>query len=83
MKRILFLLNALIIINTVESQILSSDKIWVTFADTTTQLSGSKATTKAEINTIFNEYDVTEIVPLFPFAKTPYICKGFQEALFL
>ena len=66
-----------------ESQILSSDKIWVTFADTTTQLSGSKATTKAEINTIFNEYDVTEIVPLFPFAKTPYICKGFQEALFL
>ena len=37
-----------------------------------------QATTKAEINTIFNEYDVTEIVPLFPFAKTPLLRHTYE-----
>ncbi len=57
---------------------MSDDKIWVTFADTATLLSGNKATTNAEINTIFEEYDVTSIVPLFPFAKTPMLRHTYE-----
>ncbi len=78
MKRILCLVFALIVVNSVESQVWSTDKLWVTFADTTTQVLGGNATSKTEINKIFNEYEVTSVAPLFPFAKTPLLRHTYE-----
>jgi subtilisin family serine protease len=78
MKKFFPLTVLLFVVGFAAGQVLSDDKIWVTFADTTTLLSSDKATTNTSINAILDEYDVTNIVPLFPFAKTPFLRHTYE-----
>ena len=78
MKKVLSIIVLLFVVGFTAGQILSDDKIWVTFADTATLLSSDKATTNTSINDILNEYDVTSIAPLFPFAKTPFLRHTYE-----
>jgi hypothetical protein len=78
MKKLFPLTVLLFVVGFSAGQVLSDDKLWVTFADTTTLLSSDKATTNTTINAILNEYGVTNIVPLFPFAKTPFLRHTYE-----
>lgn len=78
MKKVFFFTVLLFVVGFATGQALSNDKIWVTFADTATLLSSDKATTNTNINDILKEYDVTSIVPLFPFAKTPFLRHTYE-----
>lgn len=78
MKKVLSVIALLFVVGFAAGQILSDDKIWVTFADTATLLSSDKATTNTSINDILNEYDVTSVAPLFPFAKTPILRHTYE-----
>jgi hypothetical protein len=50
MKKLFPLTVLLFVVGFAAGQVLSDDKIWVTFADTTTLLSSDKATTNTSIN---------------------------------
>ena len=50
MKKLFPLAVLLFVVGFAAGQVLSDDKIWVTFADTTTLLSSDKATTNTSIN---------------------------------
>ena len=77
MKRI-YLFFILFFASLAQGQVLSDNKIWVTFADTSTVLLDEKTTNKSGINSILNEYDVTKVIPLFPFAKTPLLRHTYE-----
>lgn len=55
MKKLFPLTVLLFVVGFAAGQVLSDDKIWVTFTDTTTLLSSDKATTNTRINAILDD----------------------------